>query len=312
MLTLFYLLGYLAILGFAALAFIKIRKYMVRTPLHCRWEIYPIPHEGPRAKHGGSYMEECDWWTKERKHYHLEDLKALIMEVFFLEATFRHNRPLWVRTYPFHFGLYMLMGGAIILLIMAVLRVCGMNPDGCFFMFVNRIIELISALGMLAIIGGGIGLIQRRLSDPGLRIMSAPEHFFDIGIFVAFAVIGIVTWVTNPCFATLASNFVYNMITFNWVSVGSGGFVVHMLFGFFLMIWIPVTFMSHILLKYFFYHDIRWEDNATAESAKSQKRIPDLLKYNTTWSAPHINPNGEQKTWLDVATSGYPVHGDNK
>ena len=39
------------------------------------------------------------------------DLKALLEEVLFLHATFTHNLKLWFRTYPFHLGLYMLMGG---------------------------------------------------------------------------------------------------------------------------------------------------------------------------------------------------------
>ena len=65
MTTLFYLLGYLGVIGFAVTSFLKIKKYVKTTPLHCRWEIYPIPHEGARAKHGGSYMEESNWWTKE-------------------------------------------------------------------------------------------------------------------------------------------------------------------------------------------------------------------------------------------------------
>ncbi len=30
-----------------------------------------------------------------------------------------HNLKLWFRTYPFHFGLYMLMGGTIILVVAA-------------------------------------------------------------------------------------------------------------------------------------------------------------------------------------------------
>ena len=129
MTTLFYLLGYLGVIGFAVTSFLKIKKYVKTTPLHCRWEIYPIPHEGARAKHGGSYMEESNWWTKEHHVDHMGDLKALLMEVLFLESTFHNNRTLWYRTYPFHFGLYMLMGGAIILFITAFLRLFGMSAD---------------------------------------------------------------------------------------------------------------------------------------------------------------------------------------
>ena len=82
MYTLFYLLGYLAIFGFIALAICKIAKFVKSSPLHIRWELYPVPHEGPaRASYGGSYMEETNWWTKPRHVDHLEDIKAMLMEI---------------------------------------------------------------------------------------------------------------------------------------------------------------------------------------------------------------------------------------
>ena len=313
MITLFYLLGYLALIGCAITSFLKIREYMKKTPLHIRWELYPIPHEGAKTKHGGSYMEDSDWWKHEHKANHLGDLGALLMEVLFLEATFKHNRPLWYRTYPFHLGLYMLMGGAIILIITAILRMCGLDPaTSTLLWLIYGLINIISIIGCLCLIGGGVGLIMRRLGDPGLRTFSTPEHYFDLGLFAFFGLTGFITWISNPSFAELASNFVYNALTFNFQPLGSGGFVLHMVIGFFLMLWIPITFMSHILLKYFLYHDIRWEDVATSMSKKRQALILKALKFKVTWAAPHMNPKGENKTWVDVATSGYPVQEQKK
>lgn len=44
--------------------FIRIQK----IPHHLRWEIYPVAHEpGDKAKYGGSYFEEPNWWEKPRK-----------------------------------------------------------------------------------------------------------------------------------------------------------------------------------------------------------------------------------------------------
>ena len=292
MTTLFYLLGYLGVIGFAVTSFLKIKKYVKTTPLHCRWEIYPIPHEGARAKHGGSYMEESNWWTKEHHVDHMGDLKALLMEVLFLESTFHNNRTLWYRTYPFHFGLYMLMGGAIILFITAFLRLFGMSADNGLISFIYWLINVMSLLGCIGLIGGGIGLIFRR----------------SIGLFVLFGVTGLAVWCTNPSFAPIASDYMYNLVTFKiFTPLQSGGFCLHMLVGDALLILIPVSFMSHILLKYFFYHDIRWEDVATPRSTKIQGKILNALKFHCNWAAPHINPEQDpNKTWVDVATTGYP------
>ncbi len=312
MITIFYLLGYLALLGFIVTAFLKIRSYMTKSPSHLRWELYPIPHEGDRAKHGGSYMEEMDWWEHKHHANHMGDLIYLIREILFLEATYHHNRDLWYRTYPFHVGLYFLMGGCIILIFEAILRMFGCTPDAGFCWFLNRVIEMISLLGFFCLLGGGIGLIVRRLTDPGLRMFSTVEHFASIGLFALFGLTGLITWLFNDSFSALASNFVYNALTFNFESLGSGGFVLHMLIGFFLMILIPVSFMSHILLKYFLYHDIRWEDVATCTSKKRQDAINEILQYKVTWAAPHINPKGEDRTWVQVATTGYPCHDAEK
>jgi nitrate reductase gamma subunit len=308
MTTLVYLLGYLGVLGFAVTSIMKIMKYVKSTPLHVRWELYPVPHEGERAKHGGSYLEEFEWWKEKRHIDHLGDLKALIMEVFFLEATFHHNKPLWIRTYPFHFGLYMLMGGAILLFLMAIIRLAT-GDQNAFFGFLYWVLNLMAVVGMLGLVGGGIGLIQRRLTDKGLKMVSTPEHFFDIGAFVLFGLTGLAVWFSNGglngTFSKIAGDYVYGLLTFNTSLALTGGFCLHMIIGVVLMLIIPLTFMSHILLKYFFYHDVRWEDVATPESKKNQDAILKGLQFHLTWKAPHLNPEGKSMTWVEMATSGY-------
>lgn len=301
MTTLFYILAYLAVIGFVATAAIKVKGYLAASPLHVRWELYPVPHEGPKGSYGGSFMEETDWWTKPRHIDHMGDLKALLEEVLFLHATFTHNLKLWFRTYPFHFGLYMLMGGTIILVVAAFLRLFGMNPDGGFLTFVHNVINAISLLGMFGIIGGGIGLICRRLHDEGLRKYSTPEHFFNLGVFIVFALVGLVAWAFNPSFARMSGDFIYNLLTFNFADINSTTFVIHMLFGFFVLIWIPMTHMGHLLFKYFTYHDIRWGDTPTDFSQKNNEKMKQALQFKVSWAADHINGQGT-KTWLDIAT----------
>ena len=276
MTTLFYILAYLAVIGFVATAAIKVKGYLAASPLHARWELYPVPHEGPKGSYGGSFMEETDWWTKPRHVDHLGDIKALLEEVLFLHATFTHNLKLWFRTYPFHLGLYMLMGGTIILVIAAFLRLFGMNPDGgC--------------------------LICRRLHDEGLRKYTTPEHFFNLGVFIVFALVGLVAWAFNPSFARLSGDFIYNLLTFNFAEINSSTFMLHMLLGFFVLIWIPMTHMGHLIFKYFTYHDIRWGDTPTDFSQKNNEKMKQALQFKVSWAADHINGQGT-KTWLDIAT----------
>ncbi|MBB5142357.1 respiratory nitrate reductase subunit gamma [Desulfovibrio intestinalis] len=303
MTTLFYILGYLAVAGFICMAYLKIRSYMASSPLHVRWELYPVPHEGSKTVYGGSFMEEKDWWTKPRHISHWGDIKALLTEVLFLHATFEHNLKLWVRSYPFHVGMYMLMGGTIIVLCAVFAQLFGLNPQGGFMIFVGNIINAVVLVGTLCIIIGGIGLIERRRNDEGLRRYSTPEHYFNLVIFIVFGLLGLAAWAFSPSYFELARTFIYNLITFNFAPQTSVLFSLHLLIGFFLLIWIPMTHMGHVFMKYFTYHDIRWGDEPTSSSDKNKAKILEALKFNVTWSAKHIAGDGTPKSWVDVATT---------
>ena len=196
----------------------------------------------------------------------------------------------------------------IILLLMGIIRL-GTGDQNAFFGFVYWVLNLMAVVGMLGLVAGGIGLIQRRLTDKGLKMVSTPEHFFDIGAFVLFGFTGLAVWFSNGglngTFSKIAGDYIYGLLTFNTSIALTGGFCVHMLIGIVLMLIIPLTFMSHILLKYFFYHDVRWEDVATPESKKNQDAILKGLQFHLTWKAPHLNPEGKSMTWVEMATSGY-------
>lgn len=303
MYTLFYLLGYLAIFGFICLAVLKIAKYLKASPLHIRWELYPIPHEGPeRAAYGGSYMEESNWWTKPRHVNHWEDIKAILVEVLCLHSTWEHNKPLWIRSYPFHCGMYLLMGGTIILVFCTFLQVCGVSSNCGFMIFIGNVINAIVMLGGFCIAGGGIALLMRRMEDKGLKRYTAFEQVANLVSFIIFGILTLCAWTFNPDYYTLARNYIYNLFTANYVPLGSGWFVLNMLAGYCVLIFIPITNMGHLIMKYFMYHDIRWGDEATIYSEKNQKTINEMLQYSENWAAPHVSGDGE-KTWEQVATT---------
>ena len=82
--------------------------------MHLRWELYPVPHErADRVSHGGSYFEESDWWSRPRERRLRGEFAVMIPEILFLKALREHNPALWRRSFPFHFGLYLLAGAAL-------------------------------------------------------------------------------------------------------------------------------------------------------------------------------------------------------
>jgi hypothetical protein len=66
------------------------------------------------------------------------------------------------------------------------------------------------------------------------------------------------------------------------------------------MAYIPFTHMSHFFMKYFLYHDIRWEDKPNVNAPEIDEQLGQELGFEPTWSAPHIAIPGK-KTWADIA-----------
>jgi nitrate reductase gamma subunit len=117
-----YAAGLIFVAGFAA----KIIKYAA-MPMHVRWELYPVPHEGKAW--GGSFYEEVDHWKKERHKDHMAQYRFMVPEIFFIKALYEDNRSLWYWSFPFHMGLYLSIGGLALLAIGALLQIGGLPPD---------------------------------------------------------------------------------------------------------------------------------------------------------------------------------------
>jgi hypothetical protein len=58
--------------------------------------------------------------------------------------------------------------------------------------------------------------------------------------------------------------------------------------------------MLHPAIKFFTYHDIRWNDKP--QDKKMGNSLVKLMKQPVTWSAAHIKADGS-KNWIDLATT---------
>ena len=125
--VLLHLITYLSLLVFviAVVArFIRIQSY----PINLRWEIYPIPHEGARSKHGGSKMEEVDWWEKSHPKSLFHEVVFMLEEMLLLKALYENNRKMWRWSFPFHFGLYLCAAFAGLLGFSVIIELTGALP----------------------------------------------------------------------------------------------------------------------------------------------------------------------------------------
>ena len=295
------ILGYIAvavfIVGMAARA-----VHFANTPAHLRWELYPVPHEAPhRNRYGGSYMEEVDWWSKEHESSPANELWEMGTEIVFLKALFHHNRKLWFVSFPFHFGLYLLMTFVGLLLLGGVLGAAGLELPG----LVSTLLVLATAAsGFFGFALGGagtLGLLIRRLTDPELKDYTGPIDLLNLAWFFFLFGLGFAALGLDPD-ASQLRGYVQGLFTFS-APEGMGLLtVVAVVLANLMVLYIPFTHMSHMVAKYFTYHSVRWNDEALEPGSALDKQIQEQLAYPVTWSAEHIGADGT-RTWADIATT---------
>ena len=289
------------------IAAVAVRYWRIRgLPLNMRWEIYPIPHEGERAAYGGSKLEETDWWKKKHKPSKLRELSFMLPEMILLKALFEHNRRLWWRSFPFHFGLYLLAGWVALLALGAGMQLAGIPVSRSAagiggFIAIFTIVVGVLGLGLGFV--GGISLLYLRIFDAELRTYSNPSHYFNLVFILAVQALGLAAWTTvDPGFA-LFRTFVRDLLTFHVSSSPASGLLLDgtILAAAVLVAYIPLTHMSHFFVKWFTWHKLRWDDSANVRGGRIELMIQEALTYPVSWSAPHIAGDGK-RTWAQVAT----------
>jgi nitrate reductase gamma subunit len=285
-----------------------VRVYRQLTlPLHLRWELYPVKHEaGKRAEYGGSYMEESNWWEKKRQSSLYNEAKFMVPEILLLRGVWEENRKLWKLSFPFHFGLYMLIGTFILILIGAVGMLFGAKiaPGGGIGSFLYYLTILAGFVALVLGTIGAAGLLYRRLGDPEMKNYSSPADYFNLGFILFFFGVALLAWLFVDHSFDGARSYLYSLLTLSGEGGGrsSLGWLTVVLASL-LAAYIPLTHMSHMFMKYFMYHSVRWEDEPNLKGSKVEAAILKNLGFKPTWAAPHVGADGA-KTWADLATPG--------
>ncbi|MBF0107084.1 MAG: hypothetical protein HQM16_17375 [Deltaproteobacteria bacterium] len=301
---LLYIVTYLSVATFVAAVVVKFLRFQ-KMPLHLRWELYPVAHEpGDKASYGGSKLEEVDWWKKQAKQSRLNELKAMIPEMLFLVALFENNKKLWWRSFPFHFGLYLIAGSIGLNILGTILELAGIpvTESGSIGAMIYHITPFVFIAGLFLATFGVLGLIQIRLFDAGTSKYSSLKDKCNLLLFL---VVFIVAWFTfflvDPHFI-VTRFFIQNLLTLNFtMPVDSSLLILELFLTVLITAYIPLTHMAHFFLKWFTWHKIRWDDTANIRGGEIEKIIEKQVKYPVTWAAKHLNADGK-KNWVDIAT----------
>jgi nitrate reductase gamma subunit len=295
------LLTYLSGLVFVVAFAVKLLKYFT-MPMHVRWELYPVPHEGKAW--GGSFFEDVDYWKKTRHKDHLAQYKFMLPEIFFIRALYEDNRRLWYWSFPFHMGLYLCIGGLVTLTIGALLQIKGMLPESSPpASFVQAVTTVLAVLGYILGTVGAFGLLIKRALDPELSKFSAGIDYLNLLWLGAIFATGFVVWLNDPGFV-ISRQYLVGLLTFSARTESMTAIhVVNLLLFASFFAYFPFTHMTHMVSKYFMWDKVKWDDNPNVGDPGMDAKIKEYLAYPVTWSAPHIGAEEGKKSWADVATS---------
>jgi len=292
------LLSYLLLAVFLVF-FVTRSVKLARLPVHLRWELAPVPHEKGKGKYGGSYLEESEWWTKPREKDMVAEGLYMAQEILFLKALFEHKRRLWWFSFPFHFGMYLLIGGVGLLLLGGLAGMVGISGPGAGILASGFSVLMGTGYGLGLV--GALGLFITRLTDRGMGNSTSIATFFNVILLGAMFATGLWSALSLPDFSGTALAFLGALVTGDLTIQLPGVLTAHILLAFIFLAYLPFTQMMHFVAKYFTYHEVRWDDEPVVRGGKLEKELQELLGQSPTWAGSHVRADGK-KTWVDIAT----------
>jgi nitrate reductase gamma subunit len=298
-----YLAIYAGLLIFLAGCLRQILVYS-RTPLHLRWEIYPLPHEHPyRAAYGGSYFETQQWWRQPQVANRRGEWRVMIEEILFLKSLRQFNRRLWLPSFLFHFGLYL---SIVAVTFAALATVCGVLSVGArssaFVHLLASIATLAGMIGAVLIVAGACWLLMRRTTDPALKNSTHAGDIFNLLLFIAACTLLIGGYLLRAPGTASLGECTRGALHFDRSITIDAAFGAGLILASMLVAYIPFTHMAHFIAKYFTWHAVRWDDRRNQRGSVIEDKVAASLGYRPTWSAPHMGADG-QRTWAEIATS---------
>ncbi len=301
MTVLLYAVVYAAALVFVGACVFRVLKY-ASAPVHLRWELYPVPHEDPtRAAHGGSYFENGEWWTHPRRTNLVGELRFMIPEILFLKGLWRFNRGLWYRSFPFHFGLYLLIVSIALLLLCATLLIfipslmAGSAGEALRILYRSA-----GTAGMALTILGALALLRLRLTDVDLKPYTTPGDVFNLAFFLISLTLLTAAFLSRSPQTPDMPAVCVGLLTFDLSLRLPALLAAGLLASALLAAYVPLTHMSHFIAKYFTYHKVLWDDAPNRGPGSLEAKMAEYLTYRPTWSASHLGADGT-KTWAQVA-----------
>ena len=223
----------------------------------------------------------------------------MAQEILFIRALYHHNRKMWYASFPFHFGLYLVLGWMLLLLVGAILNTFGVSAG--IVNGLQAVTKLVGVVGLFLGAVGCIGLLLIRATADELQDYTAPVDYFNLIFILLIMISGIISWLsTDPNFIH-ARNYFQGLITFSGAKPDSTILAVHIVLFSLFFIYLPFTHMTHFFMKYFMWDKVRFEDEPNIKGGAVAAKVKKALDYRQNWSAPHMHKGTK---WSETASKG--------
>jgi nitrate reductase gamma subunit len=216
-----------------------------------------------------------------------------------VRALYHHNRKLWYASFPFHFGLYLVIGWLVLLLLGAIGNVFGVASG--LMGAIQNLAVVVGVIGFVLGIIGCIGLLIQRATAEELQGYTAPVDFLNLIFILAVLGTGIAAWISSDLSFLGMRAFIGGLITFKPVQAPGAIAAAHIVLFSLFLIYMPFTHMSHMVMKYFMWDKVRYEDEPNVRGGAVESKVANALSYTQNWSAPHIQSG---KKWSETASKG--------
>jgi nitrate reductase gamma subunit len=290
---------------FVAGSLVRLVTY-ARAPLHLRWELHPLPQQGHARRVGGHTTPPGQAPPSPHRGRVINEWRYMLPEMLLMKSLRDHNRSLWRLSFPFHFGLYLVAVGVLLLIVTAA---PGWSPGGPSTPAAGYLLERLAlgcgGVGILLTLGGAAALLGRRLCDPSLRGFTAGADILHLLWFLgAFGLIAAGRLTTGHHQAGVAA-VVAGLLRFDTTVAVNPLMGVGMVLGALLLAYIPTSHMSHYIGKYFTWHAVRWDDAPNRVGGEIERRVIANLSLRPTWAARHTG-GGRSRSWAELAASSAP------
>jgi len=285
---------YLAGAVFVCVTVYKIIVFL-RMPRPFRWDLYPVPHRGP----AGSKYQKLDFSQQKAPFYLLRELWEMAQEILVIKRLLKNNLRLWLGSYALHAGIYL---GTLWIILLAAGAIVQINAAASNSVIIAYLFFLTTVVGAAALILGFIGsvyLLLRRCIDADLRAMSDTVSYLNLWVMIAMFGSALAAWLVADGSFSQLRNQIADLMLFKPTAPPHQLITLEFFFfGLFLM-YLPFSRMLHFAAKYFFYHNIMWDDEAMQPGSKLEQERLKELAYRPQWTASHIKAN---RSWLEQVT----------